>query len=120
MHSPTSRVATVLLVAAGIAHAHAHASTPDPRDRPSILAMQGEYLVDFAFDETVLLKPGYARAPAQRSGGDEVVIVVQDSPERVVLQHLLEPTQHHDLDHRSDVQRRCSGIEANVARHDLL
>ena len=100
MHSPTSRVATVLLVAAGIAHAHAHASTPDPRDRPSILAMQGEYLVDFAFDETVLLKPGYARAPAQRSGGDEVVIVVQDSPERVVLQHLLvEPKSGHVTKH---------------------
>ena len=98
MHSPTSRVATVLLVAAGIAHAHA--STPDPRDRPSILAMQGEYLVDFAFDETVLLKPGYARAPAQRSGGDEVVIVVQDSPERVVLQHLLvEPKSGHVTKH---------------------
>ena len=98
MHSPTSCVATVLLVAAGIAHAHA--STPDPRDRPSILAMQGEYLVDFAFDETVLLKPGYARAPAQRSGGDEVVIVVQDSPERVVLQHLLvEPKSGHVTKH---------------------
>ena len=98
MHSPTSRVATVLLVAAGIAHAHA--STPDPRDRQSILAMQGEYLVDFAFDETVLLKPGYARAPAQRSGGDEVVIVVQDSPERVVLQHLLvEPKSGHVTKH---------------------
>ena len=98
MHSPTSRVATVLLVAAGIAHAHA--STPDPRDRPSILAMQGEYLVDFAFDETVLLKPGYERGSAQRSGGDEVVIVVQDSPERVVLQHLLvEPKSGHVTKH---------------------
>ena len=100
MHSPTSRVATVLLVAAGIAHAHAHASTPDPRDRPSILAMQGEYLVDFAFDETVLLKPGYARAPAQRSGGDEVVIVVEDAPGRIVLQHLLvEPKSGHVTKH---------------------
>ncbi len=33
--------------------------------------MQGEYTVDFAFDETVLLKPGYERAPAMRSGGSE-------------------------------------------------
>ena len=100
MHSPTSRVATVLLVAAGIAHAHAHASTPDPRDRPSILAMQGEYLVDFAFDETVLLKPGYERGSAQRSGGDEVVIVVEDAPGRIVLQHLLvEPKSGHVTKH---------------------
>ena len=55
MHSPTSRVATVLLLVAGIAHAHADASTPDPRDRQSILAMQGDYTVDFAFDEGQLL-----------------------------------------------------------------
>ena len=58
-------------------------------DRKAILAMQGEYTVDFAFDETVLLAPGYERAKPQRSGGDEVVIVVEDSPRRIVLQHLL-------------------------------
>ena len=61
----------------------------DPRDRQSILAMQGEYLVDFAFDETVLLQPGYERAPAMRSGGNELVVVVEDTPNRIVLQHLL-------------------------------
>lgn len=59
------------------------------RDHDSILAMQGQYTVDFAFDETVLLKPGYERAPAMRSGGDEVVVVVEDTPTRIVLQHLL-------------------------------
>lgn len=59
------------------------------RDRASILAMQGEYIVDFAFDETVLLQPGYERHPAMRSGGNEVVIVVRDTPEKIVLQHLL-------------------------------
>ena len=72
----------------------------DPRDRQSILAMQGEYLVDFAFDETVLLKPGYERGSAQRSGGDEVVIVVEDAPGRIVLQHLLvEPKSGHVTKH---------------------
>ena len=59
------------------------------RDRQSILAMQGEYQVDFAFDETVLLKPGYERQAAMRSGGDETVIVVEDVPGRIVLQHIL-------------------------------
>lgn len=59
------------------------------RDRASILAMKGEYIVDFAFDETVLLKPGYERAPAMRSGGNETVIVVEDSPRKLVLQHIL-------------------------------
>jgi hypothetical protein len=58
-------------------------------DRSAILAMQGEYAVDFAFDETVLLQSGYERALAQRSGGDEVVIVVEDAPGRIVLQHIL-------------------------------
>ena len=61
----------------------------DPRDRQSILAMQGEHLVDFAFDETVLLQPGYERAAAMRSGGNETVIVVEDTPTKVVLQHIL-------------------------------
>ncbi len=59
------------------------------RDHDTILAMQGQYTVDFAFDETVLLKPGYERAPAMRSGGNEVVVVVEDTPRRIVLQHLL-------------------------------
>lgn len=59
------------------------------RDHDSILAMQGEYIVDFAFDETVLLQPGYERHPAMRSGGNETVIVVQDTPTKIVLQHIL-------------------------------
>lgn len=62
----------------------------DPaRDRQSILAMQGDYTVDFAFDETVLLQPGYERQAAMRSGGDETVIVVEDTLTRIVLQHIL-------------------------------
>src|SRR5690606_3191176 len=65
------------------------AASGPARDRASILAMQGEHIVDFAFDETVLLQPGYERSPAMRSGGDEVVIVVEDTPTRVVLQHIL-------------------------------
>ena len=76
----------LLLAASGVASAQ---PSDIARDHDSILAMQGEYTVDFAFDETVLLKPGYERAPAMRSGGNEVVIVVEDSPKRIVLQHLL-------------------------------
>jgi len=74
---------------AGAEVADATASADPARDRASILAMQGEHIVDFAFDETVLLQPGYERHPAMRSGGDEVVIVVEDTPARVVLQHIL-------------------------------
>lgn len=58
-------------------------------DREAILAMQGEYIVDFAFDETVALQAGYERNPAMRSGADETVIVIEDRPGRIVLQHIL-------------------------------
>lgn len=85
------KVATLLLsgilcLQAGAALAQ---NADTARDRQSILAMQGEYQVDFAFDETVLLQPGYERQAAMRSGGDETVIVVEDAPGRIVLQHIL-------------------------------
>ena len=51
--------------------------------------MQGEYTVRFLFDETVVLASGYMRQDPKRSGGDEVVIVVEDTPTKIVLQHLL-------------------------------
>lgn len=94
-----------LLVAPVLAPAFAQAgdapAPADPgRDRASILKMQGEYSVDFAFDETVLLAPGYERGSAQRSGGEETVIVVEDTPERVVLQHILvDPKSGHVTKH---------------------
>ena len=74
---------------------------PDPaRDREAILAMQGEYKVSFAFDETVLLADGYERMEPQRSGGSEVVYVVEDSPGKIVLQHLLvDPRSGHVTKH---------------------
>ncbi len=85
-HLSSLSIFAFLMAAAG----GAFAQDADPaRDRASILAMQGEYTVDFAFDETVLLQPGYERQAAMRSGGDETVIVVEDTPRRIVLQHIL-------------------------------
>ena len=87
----------LLCAAAGAASA---APADIARDHDTILRMQGEYAVDFAFDETVLLKPGYERAPAMRSGGNELVVVVEDTPTRVVLQHLLvDPKSGHVTKH---------------------
>ncbi len=86
MKNPLAIAALSLLLPAGVACAQ-EAGTA--RDRQSILAMQGEYIVDFAFDETVLLQPGYERAAAMRSGGNETVIVVEDTPAKIVLQHIL-------------------------------
>ncbi|SEO73734.1 DUF6607 family protein [Aquisalimonas asiatica] len=70
------------------------------RDRRAILAMAGEYEVAFHFRETVPLKPGYERQGDQDSHATEVVLVVEDSPERIVLQHiLLGPDGEHVTKH---------------------
>jgi hypothetical protein len=79
----------IFMLSAASGAASAQETTSAARDRQSILAMQGEYIVDFAFDETVLLQPGYERAAAMRSGGNETVIVVEDTPAKIVLQHIL-------------------------------
>lgn len=82
------QLAGLILIAGNVAASDAAAVDP-VRDRQTILAMQGEYMVDFAFDETVLLKSGYERAPAARRTSNEVVVVVEDTPTKIVLQHLL-------------------------------
>jgi hypothetical protein len=72
------------------ADALATQSAPPPAaDREAILSMAGEFDVRFAFDETVPLAPGYERRDSKRSGAAEAVIVLQDDPDRIVLQHLL-------------------------------
>lgn len=59
------------------------------RDRAAILAMVGEYAVTFDFKETVILQDGYQRKPDKTTPAREIVVLVEDSDERVVLQHLL-------------------------------
>lgn len=77
----------------------AQAAAPPDADRTAILAMAGEYAVTFDFTETVVLKPGYARKPSKRTGAHEVVIVVEDTPARIVLQHLLVVGGGHVVKH---------------------
>ncbi len=72
-----------------------HAGKLPAEDRAAILAMQGDYLVDFDFTETVIFQPGYVRKPHKHSGGNETVIVVQDTPGHIVLQHLLVSDDGH-------------------------
>lgn len=67
----------------------AHAAAPPEADRAAILAMQGEYAVSFQFRETVVLAAGYERKSSKDSGARELVLVVEDEPGRIVLQHLL-------------------------------
>jgi hypothetical protein len=58
-------------------------------DRRAILAMLGGYEVQFKFDETVVLKPGYERREPKRSMGFEFVTLVEDTGRRISLQHIL-------------------------------
>ena len=59
------------------------------RDHAAILAMAGTFKVTFDMRETTPLVAGYTPFPAKLSGGHEVVRAVVDTPDRVVLQHLL-------------------------------
>jgi len=62
---------------------------PPEEDREAILSMAGEFRVSFTFQETVALQAGYEPTPRTESGAREVVILVEDSGDRIVLQHIL-------------------------------
>ncbi|MAZ90654.1 MAG: hypothetical protein CMF76_01620 [Maricaulis sp.] len=59
------------------------------QDREAILAMQGEYAVTFDFRETVPVADGYELAEPKLTPAREVVIVVEDTGDFIMLQHLL-------------------------------
>jgi hypothetical protein len=64
-------------------------STPPTADRQAILSMVGEFGVTFVFEETVALAADYERFDPKRTGAAETVVLVEDSGDRIVLQHLL-------------------------------
>ncbi|MBX3725875.1 MAG: hypothetical protein KF823_08155 [Xanthomonadales bacterium] len=75
-------------------------TAPPEADRAAILAMAGDYRVRFHFDETVVIESGYARREPKRSGALETVLVIEDEPGRIVLQHLLmSPAGNHVTKH---------------------
>ncbi len=59
------------------------------KDRASILAMAGDYKVTFDFTETVSFVEGYELKAPKRSGGYEVVRVIEDRGDFISLQHIL-------------------------------
>ena len=65
------------------------ASEKFQKDREAILAMAGEYEVDFQFMETVAIDQSYELRKPYLEDAAEVVFVVEDSPKRIVLQHVL-------------------------------
>lgn len=66
------------------------AAEPPAQDRQAILAMAGTHAVTFEFQETAAIAPHYkAKTKPYKETATEVVIVVEDSPERIALQNLL-------------------------------
>lgn len=59
------------------------------QDRAAILKMAGSYQVEFAFDETVSLSEGYALKAPYRASATEEVFVLENTPTKVSLQHVL-------------------------------
>jgi hypothetical protein len=62
---------------------------PD-RDQRAILAMAASYDVEFDFEETEALTPGYHKHPGHKSYATELVTVVESTPGHVSLQHILQ------------------------------
>ncbi len=67
-----------------------HAS-PDQfsQDRAAILGMAGAFEIEFNFEETISLSPGYELKKPYQAKASELVKVVEDTGKRIVLQHLL-------------------------------
>lgn len=73
---------------------------PPSADRAAILAMAGTFAVTFDFRETVALAPDYALKPPKVAEATEWVTVVEDTPTRIVLQHVLVMgASHHVVKH---------------------
>ncbi len=59
------------------------------RDRAAILALCGDYRIDFDYQELVSLVPGGHLANPYQSWATERIFVLEDSPGRISLQHQL-------------------------------
>jgi len=97
--------AAMLALSSGPASAHppirataAEAQASYAADRAEILAMAGNYRVRFDMQETTPWRAGYTPLDRKISGGHEVVRVIEDTPNRIVLQHLL-VVEHDGKEH---------------------
>lgn len=65
-------------------------AAPPDADRKAILSMAGTFDVTFSFTEDAALAPGYEiGSKPYTENALEVVVVAEDTPERIILQHLL-------------------------------
>lgn len=60
------------------------------KDREAILAMAGTYEVEFHFEETVGFPEGYEITDPYDASALEVVIIDEETEDRIVLQHILQ------------------------------
>ncbi|HYQ18868.1 MAG TPA: DUF6607 family protein, partial [Polyangiaceae bacterium] len=80
---------------AAVAQSPTAASAPSSscdmqRDQKAIASMVGSYDVVFDFEETEALTPGYQKHESHQSYATELVLLVDDAPGRVSLQHILQ------------------------------
>jgi hypothetical protein len=101
--SPAVIATSLTLLALSTACASGHESTAAPRpasaaelgicapelDVVAIRAMAGSYDVGFSFEETDVLTAGYRKREIHRSAATELVALVEDTPRRLSLQHVL-------------------------------
>ncbi len=80
-------------------HAQTEPISDFDRDRAAILAMAGEFAVDFTFRETVAVEPGYELREPYQADASEFVEVVEDTGNRIVLQHILVATDDDGAQH---------------------
>lgn len=69
------------------------------QDRADILAMAGNYRVSFNMQESTRWDPNYEVLEPKRSGGNEVVRVIEDTGRRISLQHMLVMTDDDGKSH---------------------
>lgn len=82
-------------------------AAPPASDRLAILSMAGTYDVTFDFTENFAIAPDYEiKSKPYHEKALEVVIVAEDTPERIALQHLLvvsEGGRSHVIKHWSQI-----------------
>lgn len=127
----TALCAVSLLTASATAQAPAPGSATETgqtaeqrkfaQDREAILAMTGDYKVQFKFTETVPFTEGYEPKEPYLSGGYEIVRVVEDRGDFISLQHILVvggaqkfPIKHWRQDWRYEPENVLTFIGGNA------
>lgn len=86
------KIIALLVVCVSSVCAQKKSTAPDAKleaDKKAIKSMCGIYKVNFDFAETFSPDTGYKYHPRYREWGIEYVFIAEESPQKIVLQHLL-------------------------------